>query len=54
MPKSLKNDFAKGILELNKQFHVLNYTRELQWGDQLKLHSGGISLKNKEFNNVHV
>lgn len=35
---------------LNKQFQVLNYTRELHQGDLLKLHSAGISLKNIDCN----
>lgn len=35
---------------LNKQFQLLIYTGELHQGDLLKLHSGGISLKNKDFN----
>lgn len=50
MPRSKKNYFKKKILELHQQFQVLNYTRELHQGDLLKLHSGGISLKNKDFN----
>lgn len=29
---------------------MLNYTRELYRYDLLKLHSGGISFKNKDFN----
>lgn len=49
MPRFKNNYFLKKILELNKQFQVLNYARELHQGDLLKLHSGGISLKNKDF-----
>lgn len=42
--------FKRKFRMLNKQFQVLNYTRELHQGDLLKLHSAGISLKNKDCN----